>query len=107
MITETHKEALIKALGKNHITKIMSYAAANELPRANGKVLKKKALVKDDGKTYSRSTFSAVLNGTLDLSKVEDEIFAAANFHLEETQCLQKQKEEARNAFVEKVKTTA
>jgi hypothetical protein len=107
MITETHKEAIIKALGKNHISKIKVFADANELPRANGEKLEKKALVKDDNSPYSKPTFSAVLNGRLDLPKVEDEIFAAAGFYLEETQYLQKQKEEARNAFVEKVKTTA
>ena len=88
MITDKHKEAILKALGKNHISKIMTYARENNIR-------------KDDGKEFSHSAFSRVLNGSLEHSILEDTIFAAASFHL-----LQKEKkEQQRKSFVEKVKT--
>ena len=86
MITENHKKAIIAALGKNHIAKIRAFALENNVR-------------KDDGKEFSHSTFSHVLNGRKDNPVIEDVIFSAAEHYLD----LKQKEQERRKEFVEKV----
>lgn len=86
MITENQKAAILKSVGKHHISKIMTFATVN-----NRK--------KEDGGEYSHSTFSRVLNGSLDHPEVERIIFDAADHYFKKT----KEEEQRRDEFVNRV----
>ena len=88
MITENHRKAILEAIGKHHIAKIIAHA-------------KEKNVRKDDGREFSHSTFSHVLNGRLDHPVIEETIFSAAEFHLQQ----RNEQEQRRASFIEKVKS--
>jgi|GEM_PF-2122170 len=86
MITKTQKNALLKSLGKKHITKIRAYALENNVK-------------KETGEEYSNSAFSAVLNGRLDHPEIEKLIFDTADHWFKQTTAEQAR----RNEFLKKV----
>ena len=90
MITKEEKKAVVKAIGKNYISKIYDFAKANDRKKENGDL-------------YSKSFFTMVLGGNLTHEEGEKIIFDASEYYLE----LEKQEQQRRKEFVQKVSQSA
>ena len=90
MITKDEKKAIVKAIGKNYISKIYDYAEENGWKKENGDL-------------YSKSFFTMVLGGNLEHKEGEKIIFDASEYYLEE----ERKEQLRRQEFVNKVNQSA
>ena len=90
MITKEEKKAVVKAIGKNYISKIYDFAKDNDRKKENGDL-------------FSKSFFTMVLGGHLEHEEGEKIIFDAS----EHFGNLKEKEQQRRKELVNKLNQTA